>query len=134
MIALTDFLASAGMKPLYVITGTPGKRFEERVRGILKDVVPGAVVKAAADLFYLHQLIKNEPVDLLIGNTYGKYIARAENIPFVRFGFPILDRVGHGYFPTLGYRGGMHLMSNIVNTLLERKDQDDPEERFELVM
>ena len=97
-------------------------------------MVPGAVVKAAADLFYLHQLIKNEPVDLLIGNTYGKYIARAENIPFVRFGFPILDRVGHGYFPTLGYRGGMHLMSNIVNTLLERKDQDDPEERFELVM
>ncbi|MEW6530909.1 MAG: nitrogenase molybdenum-iron protein subunit beta [Thermodesulfobacteriota bacterium] len=134
MVALTDFLASAGMKPLYVITGTPGKRFEERVRGILKDVVPGAVVKAAADLFYLHQLIKNEPVDLLIGNTYGKYIARAENIPFVRFGFPILDRVGHSYFPTLGYRGGMYLLSNIVNTLLERKDQDDPEERFELVM
>jgi nitrogenase molybdenum-iron protein beta chain len=134
MIALTDFLASAGMKPLYVITGTPGKRFEERVRGILKDVVPGAVIKAAADLFYLHQLIKNEPVDLLIGNTYGKYIARAENMPFVRFGFPILDRVGHSYFPTLGYRGGMYLLSNIVNTLLERKDRDDPEERFELVM
>jgi nitrogenase molybdenum-iron protein beta chain len=26
-----------------------------------------------ADMFLLHQWIKNEGVDLLIGNTYGKY-------------------------------------------------------------
>jgi nitrogenase molybdenum-iron protein beta chain len=82
----------------------------------------------------MHQLIKNDPVDLLIGNTYGKYIARAEDIPFVRFGFPILDRVGHSYFPTFGYRGGIYLLSNILNTLLDRKDRDDPDESFELVM
>ena len=44
---------------------------------------------AQADIFQLHQWIKNEPVDLLIGNTYGKYIARDEDIPFVRFGFVI---------------------------------------------
>ena len=37
----------------------------------------------------MHQWIKKEPVDLLIGNTYGKYIARDEDIPFVRHGFPI---------------------------------------------
>jgi nitrogenase molybdenum-iron protein beta chain len=134
MAALTEFLVNLGMKPVYVITGTPGKRFERQVQRILKEAVPNAVVRAAADLFHLHQLIKNEPVDLLIGNTYGKYIARAEDLPFVRFGFPILDRVGHSYFPTLGYRGGIHLLSNIVNTLLDRKDRDDPEERFELVM
>jgi nitrogenase molybdenum-iron protein beta chain len=134
VVALTEFLVTMGMKPVYVLTGTPGKRFERQVGRILKETVPGAVVRAPADLFYLHQLIKNEPVDLIIGNTYGKYIARAEDIPLVRFGFPILDRVGHSYFPTLGYRGGIYLLSNIVNTLLERKDRDDPEERFELVM
>jgi nitrogenase molybdenum-iron protein beta chain len=134
IIALTEFVTDAGMQPVAVITGTPGKRFEKRVRGILKGNAPNAEVRAFSDLFYLHQLIKNEPVDLIIGSTYGKYIARAEDIPFVRFGFPILDRVGHGYFPTVGYRGGMHLLSNIVNTLLDRKDRDDPDERFELVM
>ena len=48
---------------------------------------------AQADLYLLHQLIKRQGVDLLIGNTYGKYIARDEDIPFVRFGFPILDRL-----------------------------------------
>jgi nitrogenase molybdenum-iron protein beta chain len=134
MIALTDFLVSAGMKPVYVITGTPGKRFEKRVKSLLKGVVDNPVVKAYSDLFHMHQLIKNDPVDLLIGNTYGKYIARAEDIPFVRFGFPILDRVGHSYFPTFGYQGGIYLLSNILNTLLDRKDRDDPDESFELVM
>ncbi len=134
VIALTEFLVSCGMKPIHVLTGTPGKRFELRLKGILKEVAPGANVRAAGDLFLLHQWIKNEPVDLLVGNTYGKYIARAEDIPFVRFGFPILDRVGHSYFPTVGYRGGMHLLSRIVNTLLDRKDRDDADESFELVM
>lgn len=53
---------------------------------------------------------KNEPVDMIIGNTYGKYIARTENIPLVRVGFPILDRVGHSYFPIVGYKGAMRLI------------------------
>lgn len=134
VIAMTDFLVSAGMRPVYVITGTPGKRFEDRVKRILREDASNCVVRSSADLFYLHQLIKNKSVDLLIGNTYGKYIARAEDIPFVRYGFPILDRVGHGFFPTFGYRGAMYLLTNIVNTLLDRVDRDSPEERFELVM
>lgn len=134
VIALTEFAVAAGMKPVYVITGTPGKRFEQRIQSLLAGVVERPVVKAFSDLFHLHQLIKNGPVDLLLGNTYGKYIARAEDIPFVRFGFPILDRVGHSYFPTFGYRGGIYLLSNILNTLLERKDRDDPDESYELVM
>lgn len=134
VVALTEFLVSCGMHPVYVITGSPaGKRFEERVKEILKDTVPNAVVKADTDLFYLHQLIKNEPVDLLIGNEYGKYIARAEDIPIVRFGFPILDRIGHSYFPTVGYQGSIYLLCNILNTILERLDRDSADETFELV-
>lgn len=134
LVALTEFLVTCGMKPVYVITGSPvGKRFEERVHEIVKDWVPDAVVAQDADLFYLHQLIKNDPVDLLIGNEYGKYIGRAEDIPLVRFGFPILDRIGHSYFPTVGYQGGIYLLCNILNTILERLDRDATDETIELV-
>jgi nitrogenase molybdenum-iron protein alpha/beta subunit len=42
-------------------------------------------------------------VDLLIGNTYGKYIARDENIPFVRMASRSWIVSGHSYFPTVGY-------------------------------
>jgi nitrogenase molybdenum-iron protein beta chain len=134
VVPLTEFLVSCGAKPVYVITGTPSRYFETRCKEILKDWVPEAIVKADTDMFYLHQLIKNEPVDLLITNVYGKHIARAEDIPLVRFGWPILDRVGHSYFPSVGYRGSMHLLSTIINTILDRKDRDDPDETFELVL
>jgi nitrogenase molybdenum-iron protein beta chain len=85
-------------------------------------------------MFLMHQWIKEQPVDLLIGNVYGKYIARDENIPLVRHGFPILDRVGHQYFPTVGYRGAMRLVEKILDGVLDRKDRESPEESFELVM
>ncbi|HSL40404.1 MAG TPA: nitrogenase component 1, partial [Desulforhopalus sp.] len=91
-------------------------------------------VKAAGDMFLLHQWIKNHPVDLLIGNTYCKYIARDEDIPLVRWGFPILDRQGHQHFPTVGYNGALRLLEKILGVLLDRMDRDAPEERFELVL
>jgi nitrogenase molybdenum-iron protein beta chain len=134
LIALTEFLVTLDMKPVHIVTGTPGKRFEERIRGILKDAVPGANVRQAGDMFLLHQWIKNEPVDLLIGNTYGKYIARDEDIPFIRFGFPILDRIGHSYFPVVGYQGGIRLLEKILNAFMDRQDRDASETNFELVM
>ncbi|MGO8673980.1 MAG: nitrogenase molybdenum-iron protein subunit beta [Capsulimonadaceae bacterium] len=134
VVAMVEFLLDLNMKPVHVLTGTPGVRFERRLTAMLKDRVPDANIKAYDDLFTLHQWIKNQPVDLLIGTTYGKYIARAEDIPFVRFGFPIIDRIGHSYFPSVGYRGGMHLIEKILSVIMDRQDRDAPEERFELVM
>jgi nitrogenase molybdenum-iron protein beta chain len=133
VIALTKFLVELDMKPAYVFTGSQGKHFEQRVGEILKDHSPEAMVKQNVDLFELHQQIKNNPVDLLIGNTYSKYIARAENIPFVRFGFPVLDRMGHRYFPSVGYMGALRLMEKINDALLDHKDRLCAEENFELI-
>jgi len=136
LVSLSEFLVTLDMKPLYVVTGTPGKEFEERMAAVLDDTVPEAKVcqGGQADMFLLHQWLKERPVDLLVGNTYGKYIARDEDIPFLRHGFPILDRVGHQYFPTVGYRGAMRLMEKLLDAFLDRQDRDAPEESFELVM
>ena len=134
LIALTEFLASIDMLPVHIVTGSPAKNFEETILAITKDVPHHVNVKAGGDMFLFHQWIKNDPVDLLIGNTYLKYIARDEDIPLVRFGFPILDRIGHSYFPTVGYNGAMRLLVKILDALLDRLDRDAPEERFELVL
>jgi nitrogenase molybdenum-iron protein beta chain len=133
LIALSEFLVSLNMRPVYVVTGTSGKKFEERMSEVLKEI-PEAKFRQAGDVFTLHQWIKNEPVDLLIGNTYGKYIARDEDIPFIRFGFPILDRIGHSYFPSVGYMGALRLVEKILGALMDRQDRDSIEEKFELVM
>lgn len=136
LVALTEFLVTLDMRPVYIVTGTPGKQFETRIAKVLGGAASEVKVRqgAQADMFLLHQWIKNEGVDLLIGNSYGKYIARDEDIPFLRFGFPILDRVGHSYFPNVGYSGAMRLAERILNALMDRQDRDAPEERFELTM
>ncbi len=119
LVSLAQFLVALDMKPVYVVTGTPTSKFESRIKREIGDAVPEIKIARGlqADMFLLHQWIKQEGVDLLIGNTYGKYIARDENIPFVRHGFPILDRVGHSYFPTVGYSGAMRLMEKILNCI-----------------
>jgi nitrogenase molybdenum-iron protein beta chain len=136
LIPLVEFLVDLDMKPVYIVSGTPGKEFERRMEQILGKKVPEAKYKngEGADMYLMHQWIKNEPVDLLIGNTYGKYIARDEKTPFLRMGFPIMDRIGHSYFPTVGYMGGIRILEKILGLFLDKKDADCPESSFELVL
>ena len=133
VIAMTEFLTTLDMCPVHIVTGTPGKKFEQRIAEITANSPYPVNVRAAGDLFLLHQWMKNEPVDLLIGNTYCKYIARDEDVPLVRWGFPILDRQGHQYFPTVGYKGAIRMLEKFLNAILDRTDRDAPEEKFELV-
>lgn len=135
LIPLVEFLVTLDMKPVYIVTGTPGKHFDEEMANILKDI-PEAKFKSGerADMFQLHQWIKQEPVDLLIGNSYGKYIARDENIPFIRMGFPIVDRPGHNFFPHTGYIGATNIAISILEKFLDHQDRTCPEEKVEFQM
>ena len=135
LFSLSEFLVALDMKPVYVVSGTPGKLFDVKMSEILSGV-PEAQFKngSGADMFLMHQWIKNEKVDLLMGNTYGKYIARDEDIPFVRVGFPIMDRVGHSYFPTVGYAGAMRLVEKMLGALMDYQDSHCPENAVELQM
>jgi nitrogenase molybdenum-iron protein beta chain len=136
ILSLVEFVITLGMIPAYTVTGTAGKYFEDRMDALLKDVPYDCKYKCGpqADMYLLHQWIKNDSVDLLIGNTYLKYIARDEDIPLVRHGFPILDRMGHQYFPSVGYSGAMRLMEKFLSAIMDREDRDTPETKFELQM
>jgi len=136
VLGLTSLALEMSMIPKYVITGTPREAFVDSVKALFEKykVADECTVKTSTDLFKLHQWIKNEPVDLLLGSSYGKQIARAEDIPFVRAGFPVLDRYGGTITPIVGYSGGIRLAATIVNTLLDRFDRDVVDEDFELVL
>jgi len=141
VIALTEMVISLGMQPIHVLTGTPAGTiggpqgmFEKEIRSMMDQAGIEGRVKAGGDLFELHQWIKRDPVDLIMGTSYGKYISRAEDIPLVRVGFPILDRGVHSYLPFAGYKGAMRLIEMIANALLDRADRDARDEDFELVM
>ena len=135
VLSIAEFTLEMGMVPKYLMTGTPGESFETAAEELfLKFGMEGCRAKANGDLYELHQWIKQDGVELLIGGTHGKYIARAEDIPFVRAGFPIIDRYIHSYLPLVGYRGGMRLAELITGALMDRIDRDSAEEDFEMVM
>ncbi len=134
LIGMAAFCAENDMRVLHVVSGTaPGPKFERRIKELCGEDVK---VKTGpqADMFYFHQLVKNERPDLIFGNTYCKYICRDEDIPHIRVGFPIYDRVGHSYFPVTGYRGGLRLLERVLDAVMDRQDRDAVEEKFELVM
>ncbi len=135
IVPMTELVLSLGMIPVHVLTGTPGKSFDTAVKKVMDaHGVEAKTIKSKGDLMELHQLIKNTPVDMIIGNTYGKYIARAEGIPLVRVGFPILDRVGHSFFPLVGYMGMIRMIEKISTAFLDESDRTAADEDFELVM
>jgi len=135
VIGLTSLALEMGMIPKYVITGTPKEEFTRRVEALFEHYgVTDCIAKANADLFELHQRIKNEKVDLMLGSTYGKQIARAEDIPFIRAGFPVIDRYGGPLQSIVGYNGGAYLVEKIANALLDRFDRDSSDEDFEIVL
>ena len=135
VLALTQFLVSLDMRPVHIVTGSPaGKKYEKRLREAVAEVPEAVNIKVPGDMLLFHQWIKNDPVDLIIGNTYAKYIAKDEDIPLVRYGFPIYDRMGHSYFSTMGYRGGLRLMEKLLDAVLDRKDREATDISMELVM
>lgn len=135
VLGLTAICAEMGMIPKYVITGHPKEEFTREAKAIFEKYgLADCTAKANADLFELHQLIKNDTVDIIIGTSYGKAIAKAEDIPFVRAGFPILDRYVHSYLPLVGYSGAMHMVEKITNAIMDRTDRDCADEDLEVVM
>jgi len=135
VLGIAAFVLELGMIPKFMLTGTPGAAFEHKANELLnKFAMEDCIAKAEGDLFLLHQWIKNDKVDLLIGTTHGKTIARAEDIPLVRMGFPIIDRYVHSYQPVVGYKGAIRMAEMIAGAVMDYQDSHCDEKDLETVM
>ncbi len=126
MIGLTQFLLEIGAEPVHILVSNSNKSFESELQAIL-DASPfgkGATIWGGKDLWHLRSLLFTEPVDLLIGNSYGKYLWRDTKTPLVRIGYPIFDRHHLHRYSTYGYQGAINLLNWIVNTLLDELDRN----------
>ena len=70
----------------------------------------------------MRSLLFTEPVDFLIGNTYGKYLERDCGSPLIRLVFPIFDRHHYHRFPTWGYAGGLWIYTMLLDEFFETLD------------
>ncbi len=116
---LTRFTCEMGMIPTVVCTGTESKRFIEDIKVISAEKRIAPAILAGGDLYDMHREIKEAGADILIGNSYGASMAKEENIPLFRAGFPVFDRLGAQRISILGYNGGIDFVDRITNTLLD---------------
>jgi nitrogenase molybdenum-iron protein alpha/beta subunit/MoaA/NifB/PqqE/SkfB family radical SAM enzyme len=108
-----------GIKPLLISTGAESPKMKE----LFKKTFNGENIKVLDDTDF--DTIRDYAVKLganvLIGNSDGKVITEKEDIPLVRVGFPIHDRVGGQRKVITGYNGSLDFLDDITNTLLEAK-------------
>jgi nitrogenase molybdenum-iron protein beta chain len=84
----------------------------------------GCQVWAGKDLWHLRSILFTEPVDMLIGSSYGKFLQKDTGIPLVRLTFPIFDRHHHHRFPVIGYQGGLRVLTSILDKVFDKLDAD----------
>jgi nitrogenase molybdenum-iron protein NifN len=65
--------------------------------------------------------------DLLITHAHGRQMAERLEIPLVRMGLPMFDRLGAAHRVTVGYRGTRDLIFEIGNVFLANEHHNTPD-------
>lgn len=125
-LGLAAFLMELGAEPVHVLATNGNKEWAEKMQALF-DSSPfgkGCHAYAGKDLWHMRSLLFTEPVDFLIGNTYGKYLERDTGTPLIRIGFPIFDRHHHHRYPLWGYQGAMNVLVWILDEIFEEMDKN----------
>jgi len=121
---MARFVMETGGEPVHCLSTNGGKAWQEQMETLFASSPFGQHGKAWAgkDLWHMRSLLATEPVDLLIGNSYGKYLERDCGVPLVRLTFPIFDRHHHHRFPVWGYQGGLRVLVALLDKIFDRLD------------
>jgi len=125
-LGLAGFLLELGAEPTHILATNGGKAWKAKVEALLETSPFGKNCHAYAgnDLWHMRSLLFTEPVDFLIGNTYGKYLERDTGTPLIRIGFPVFDRHHHHRYPVWGYQGGMNVLVTILDKIFDEIDKN----------
>ncbi|QTA83402.1 Nitrogenase molybdenum-iron protein beta chain [Desulfonema limicola] len=121
---LVSFLSEIGIVPVICASGGKSGFFKDRIA----EIIPGCKEKNIqiiddADFTDIENAAKELKPDIFIGSSKGYSAARRLNVPLVRVGFPVHDRVGGARLLHLGYRGTQQLFDRITNTIIEKRQE-----------
>ncbi len=125
-LGLAGFLLELGAEPTTVLATNGNQKWADKVQALFDSSPFGGNCKVypGKDLWHMRSLLFTEPVDFLIGNTYGKYLERDTGTPLIRIGFPVFDRHHHHRYPVWGYQGGMNVLVWILDKIFDTIDQN----------
>lgn len=127
VVGLTAFLLEIGVEPVICASGGESKRLAASIEAVRSTPARKSAAKMeimeGVDFAEIGELAEKAKPDFLIGNSKGYKIAKKLGVPLIRCGFPIHDRIGGHRLLHLGYRGAQMLYDQIVNALLEAKQE-----------
>ena len=125
VVGLAAFLAEIGVMPILCASGGRSGSFAAAIAAATDGVLTEQpLVYEGMDFFDIAEEAERLGPDLLVGHSKGYPLARKLNIPLIRVGFPIHDRIGGQRILHLGYRGAQQLFELVVNSLIEKKQSD----------
>jgi nitrogenase molybdenum-iron protein NifN len=124
---LTGFLAEIGVKPVLCASGGKSGNFKQAITQVTGTMMAESPeVYEGMDFYEIAERAEELQPDFLIGHSKGYSLARKLNIPLVRVGFPIHDRIGGQRILHLGYGGAQQLFDLIANTIIAEKQNSSP--------
>jgi nitrogenase molybdenum-iron protein beta chain len=123
---MARFIMETGGEPKHCLATNGNKQWQEQMDALFATSPFGKSCKAWAgkDLWHMRSLLATEPVNLLIGNSYGKYLERDVGTPLIRLMFPIFDRHHHHRFPVWGYQGALRVLVMVLDKIFDKLDDD----------
>ena len=123
---MARFIMEMGGDPRHCLATNGTKAWAAQMEALFASSPFGANCEAypGKDLWHMRSLLATEKVDMLIGNSYGKYLERDIGTPLIRLMFPIFDRHHHHRPPTWGYQGAMNVLVKILDTIFDKLDTD----------
>ncbi|MFA9388950.1 MAG: nitrogenase component 1 [Prolixibacteraceae bacterium] len=118
VLALYQFLNEVGVDVIVIASGGKSGMLKTEIEKLAQGKeIPH--IMSNADFEEIATVCEEMKPDLMIGHSKGYYIARNLNIPLIRIGFPIHDRLGGQRMRMLGYEGTNELFERIANTMIE---------------
>ena len=125
VVGLTAMLAEIGVMPILCASGGRSGSMASAIAAATEGVLTEQpLVYEGMDFFDIAEEAERLEPDLLVGHSKGYPLARKLNIPLIRVGFPIHDRIGGQRILHLGYRGAQQLFDLVVNSLIDKKQSD----------
>lgn len=122
VVSLASFLSEIGVVPVLCASGGESGRLATTLSEILdKNVIDKMKILEGMDFKNIEAEVESMSLDMFIGNSKGYSVTRHKDIPLVRVGFPIHDRIGGQRMLHVGYRGAQNLFDQIANTILDQK-------------
>jgi nitrogenase molybdenum-iron protein alpha/beta subunit/MoaA/NifB/PqqE/SkfB family radical SAM enzyme len=133
--SMTRLCCENGVVPVAAATGSVCPGLKEKLEQEVSVCADGALVRDAVilddcDFDLLEEHAKTLGVNIAIGSSDGRRMARRLGIDLVRCAFPVHDRVGGQRSKTLLYEGSLSLLDQIANSLLARKEESFREELY----